>query len=69
MTFEQFVIDTHAKQYIGCKDNMVDDYDGWIENLDHEDYLIMGEKYALVKGQEIIKRIEKGLKNECLQRT
>lgn len=38
-TFEDFLVDHHAKHYVGTDDDMVEDFDRFIESLD-TDYMI-----------------------------
>ncbi len=46
MTFEEFLVDKHADQYIGLDDDMPDSYDSWIENLEHEDLMAYAQEYG-----------------------
>ena len=56
MTFEGFLIEKHAKQYVGTDDDMADDFDSWIEGLDQEQLMKYADKYA--KTQFLTGRLE-----------
>ena len=58
-TFEYFMYEKHAEQYIGTKDCMVDDESDWLCDLDIEDWFKYGELYAIQQKEELIKRLEK----------
>ena len=52
--FEDFVQNEHGKQYCGCKDGCVEDFESWIEDLCFDDWILMGEKYAGYKLKEVV---------------
>jgi hypothetical protein len=54
-TFENFLIDKHADQYMGLDDEMPDDYDNWIQDIDMDDMLKYAEEYGNEMCQEIMK--------------
>ena len=37
--FEMFLVDEHARQYHGCDDDMPDDYEKWLQNLEHDEII------------------------------
>lgn len=43
--FEEFLIDVHAKQYIGLDDDMPDDFDRWLQDLSVDEWLEYGDKF------------------------
>lgn len=45
-TFENYLIDQHAKQYLGLDDEMPDDFNNWISELDNCDLIDMAEKWG-----------------------
>jgi hypothetical protein len=45
--FEDFLQDKHGRDYIGTDDDMPDAYDSWIENLDSDDWMRLGQQYGL----------------------
>ncbi len=49
-TFENFMMDKHADQYIGTKDGMVDDCGDWLEGLSVDEWLEFGDKYIKKEG-------------------
>lgn len=55
-TFEDFLIDEHAKQYQGLDDEMADDCDDWIDMLEAHEIQKYAEEYGKVcfrKGQKV----------------
>ena len=44
--FENFLMEKHAEQYIGTKHTMVDDFNDWVTDLDVEELIECGNKYA-----------------------
>lgn len=56
-SFEDYMQDVHAKQYIGLDDEMPDDYDNWLCELDIEDWINYGEKHSLKEQKKMIKRL------------
>lgn len=46
LSFEDFLQDQHALDYYGLDDDMPDSYDSWIENLDSDDWIRLGNKYG-----------------------
>jgi len=45
-TFEDFLIDKHAENYIGSKDSMIDDFNDWLCDLETDDFLKYGDMFA-----------------------
>lgn len=43
--FESFLMEQHAKDFIGTKDTILDDFHGWIENLTVDDWLRLGDLF------------------------
>ena len=50
MTFEDYLKDYHAKKYTGTDDNMPDAYEAWIEELDLDSLLLLGDM-AIIEGE------------------
>lgn len=46
MTFEEYLQEKHADQYEGLDDDMVENFDSWMETLTVEDVLEYGEYYG-----------------------
>ena len=46
--FETFMIDEHAKQYHGLDDEMPDDYEEWIQRLEHDEIVEFIGKFCLL---------------------
>ena len=47
--FENFVIGAHVAQYQGCGDEILDDYGEWLIDLEPEDWIALGAKFAVKK--------------------
>jgi len=47
--FEEFLQMEHGAQFVGTKDTIVDGYADWISDMDPEDLIRLGDKYAKVK--------------------
>ena len=45
-TFEDFLLDKHAKQFVGSKHTMVDDSADWIANLSPDEFIEYGDEFA-----------------------
>lgn len=54
-TFEEYLIDKHASQYIGIDDDMGEDCGDWLAGLDTQELIDYAEKWHK---QEKIKAIE-----------
>ena len=50
--FEAYLAEIHAEQYIGAKDMMIDDLTDWLQDLDIEEWIEYGDKFA----QELLGR-------------
>ena len=46
-TFEDYLQEKHADQYVGLDDDMPDDFNDWLMNLDVDELLDYGEKYGV----------------------
>lgn len=62
-TFEDYLKDVHAVNYMGIDDNMPDQFDNWLSQLDGEEYITYADRYGneqyITGKQEILKAIEK----------
>jgi len=45
-SFEDFLVDKHAEQYVGTDDNMVEDCEDWISFQDVDDITELAEEYG-----------------------
>ena len=45
-TFEDYLMEKHAEQYIGTKDCMIDDFNKWVQELGIDEIIELGEKFA-----------------------
>ena len=56
-SFENYLCEKHAEQYVGTKDCMVDDFEKWLSELDIDDYLIYGEMFGNDCRDELLKNL------------
>ena len=61
-TFEDYLMEQHALQYIGIKDSMVDDFSDWLQDLEIDDWLRYGERYGIKRALKSIDNIQEKLK-------
>ncbi len=47
LTFEGYLQEQHAKQYIGLDDEMPDSFSDWLCNLDPDDWIQLGDQWGL----------------------
>lgn len=45
-TFEEFLIDQHALDYIGTDDEMADNYEKWVSELDNQELIDYAEEWG-----------------------
>lgn len=45
-TFEDFLKEQHGKDYIGCDDDMPDDFDSWVSELDSQEVMDFAELWG-----------------------
>ena len=43
--FEDFLMMKHAEQFIGTKDQMIDDFPNWADSLDLDQWIALGDQY------------------------
>jgi len=53
-TFEDFLMEMHAEDYIGTDDNMVDDFAKWVQDLEVDDFFNYGDKFAKKQSQDLL---------------
>lgn len=51
--FENFLMEQHAKQYMGTDDNMPDDFNKWLCNLEVDEWLAYGDKFNLAVAEAL----------------
>lgn len=44
-TFEQFLQDKHAEQYVGLDDEMGENFDEWLQDLSADEWIDYGDKF------------------------
>jgi hypothetical protein len=44
--FEEFLEDEHSEVYVGLDDDMPDDFNYWLCDLDPDEWIELGDKYA-----------------------
>lgn len=45
-TYEEYLQEVHASAYMGTDDNMLDDYQNWLGEKDHDDMMDLAETYG-----------------------
>lgn len=60
-TFEQFLIDKHATQYLGTDDDMPDDFDEWLCQLTNDEWIKLGELFGKECSFKAIDNIEQAI--------
>ncbi len=63
--FENYLMEIHAKDYIGTDDDMPDDYENWLDNVDKNELIEFASKALSQQRQEIIEMIEKERKMQA----
>ena len=63
MTFESYLMEEHAKQYIGTDDNMPDDFNEWLCNLETDEWLLFGDWFGNIKFQEALDKCKSIIKS------
>ena len=53
-TFEEYLMEQHAKQYVGTDDCMPDDYNNWLAGLDVEDVIEMADKWHVEQASILV---------------
>ena len=46
--FEDYLKEEHAEDYGGLDDDMPDNFDKWLQNLDVDEWLVYGQKFAKI---------------------
>lgn len=46
ITFEDYLMDQFLKEYAGCKDGFLDQFEDWLGNLQIDDWIKHGDSYA-----------------------
>lgn len=67
-TFENYLQDIHASNYMGTDDDMLDNFDNWLSNLDGEEYINYADDYAKEVHNNALKTVEEGLPLKRLER-
>lgn len=62
MSFEDFLADKHANQFIGTKDTMIDDFNGWLEGLSPDEIIKYADQYTEQKVKELLEACKEALK-------
>ena len=63
-TFEQFLQDKHAKQYVGLDDDMPDDFDQWLQDLSVDEWIAYGDLFTTVSLINQVREIKEEYKND-----
>lgn len=57
-TLEEYLIDVHAKQYVGLDDEMPEDFDNWIEQLDPIEWEVYATKWHISQLKDVLERVK-----------
>ena len=63
-TFEQFLMDKHAEDYISTKDCMVDDFGEWLSSLSPDELIEYGNKFAKEQSKGLLEVCKKILRTD-----
>ena len=53
-TFEDFLMEKHAEQYVGTKDSMVDAFADWVTDLDCDTFVRYGDQFAKEQSKDLL---------------
>ena len=59
--FEEFLMETYIQQETPLDDMIPDGFEGWLEDLDIDDWLLFGNKFCQAEKLALIDRLEKGI--------
>ena len=57
ITFEDFLMEKHAEQYVGIKDTMIDDYERWTSELDVQELIDFADEAIEYYKNQLIKEL------------
>ncbi len=57
-TFEDFLMEKQAEDYIGTKDCMVDDFPDWLMELDVDDLVKYGDEFAKEQSKVLLEALK-----------
>ena len=61
MTFEQFLTEKHAEDYIGTKTCMIDDFSDWLDALAPDDFIDYADQFAKEKSKGLLEACKMAL--------
>lgn len=53
-SFEDFLKGKHAEDYMGTDDEMPDRFEGFVENLDADDWIKYGDEYGVYVAESVL---------------
>ena len=60
--FMDYLSDIHADQYIGLDDDMVDDFDNWIQDIEVDDWIKHADNFAMKRnGDGILEGMDRAM--------
>jgi hypothetical protein len=62
--FENYLMEIHARDYIGTDDDMPDNYEYWLDNVDKNELIEYANKALSQQKQEIIEQAKKCVPEE-----
>ncbi len=63
-TFETFLQDKHAEQYVGLDDEMPDNFDEWLQDLDPDAWILLGELWGIKRSIATTNELKNVIFNE-----
>ena len=57
-TFEDFLMEQHANEYVGTKDCMVDDFNDWVQDLGVDEIIKYADKFQKRINAELLERLK-----------
>ena len=52
-TFENYLMEVHAEDYHGTDDDMIDNFNAWVENQEASDILQLAEDFAVALNEKL----------------
>ena len=60
-TFESYLQEKHAEQYMGLDDEMPDNYSNWLCELCADEWITYGQSYGYQKGLRLLGELQKNM--------
>ena len=61
-TFEDYLMEKHAEQFTGTKDEMIGDFPNWLQDdLSSDELIEYGDKFAKEQSKELLECLEEAM--------